>query len=141
MKFKCIIDQIESWFYDFKYGIENLINWFPVVWKDRNWDHVYIYNILRHKLHLTEQQIRIHGHHVDKDKDADNIKVCVNLLDRLINDEYHEAAFKRHEERWGEAKFRFEDVEGMPEHQELHIDYPKVLTEKDKERERKEQKA
>lgn len=138
MNFKCIIDRIETCFYDIKYGIENLINWFPVIWKDRNWDHCYIYTVLRHKLHLTEQQIREHGHHVDNERDADNIKVCVNLLDRLIKDEYHDSAFKRHEEKWGEPELSFKDLEDKPDLQGVYINYPNVKTEKDKEQERKE---
>ena len=138
MNFKCIIDRIESWFYDVKYGIENIFLWLPIIWKDRNWDHCYIYTVLRHKLHLTEKQIREYGHHVHNERDADNIKVCVNLLDRLITDEYYEMAFKRHEEKWGEAEFRFEDVEDNPELQSLHIDHPNVRTKEDEEQERKE---
>ena len=118
MKLYCfitrMIDKIETWWYDLKYGIENVFHWVPVIWKDRNWDHYFIYVILRHKLRLMEIQIREYGHHVNKDRDADNIKVCVNLLDRLIADEYSEMAFKRHEEKWGEADFTFTPLEEDP---------------------------
>jgi len=142
MKLYCfitrMIDKIETWWYDLKYGIENVFHWVPVIWKDRNWDHYFIYVILRHKLRLMEIQIREYGHHVNKDRDADNIKVCVNLLDRLIADEYSEMAFKRHEEKWGEADFTFTPLEEDPELSELHIDRPNVQTEEDKEQERKE---
>ena len=135
---KRTIDKIENIYYATKYGIENLINWFPVIWQDRNWDHYFIYVILQKKLKLMEYQIRYLGHHTRAEEDANNIKICVNLLDRLIKDEYHENAFKRHDEKWGEADFRFEDCEDNPNLCSLNIDRENVKTEEDKEKERKE---
>lgn len=134
-KIKC---PIEDFWYNLKYGIENLFNWIPVVWKDRNWDHYFIYVILRHKLHLMEKQIREYGHHVDKDRDANNIKVCVNLLDRLIADDYHEMAFKNHDRKWGESDFQFKECEDNPELMSLHIARENVNTPEDEEKERKD---
>jgi len=69
-------------------GLENFYLWFYIIWCDRNWDHHYIFIVLRHKLRLTEKLLREHGHGVDSEKDADNIKKCVLALDRLIEDEY-----------------------------------------------------
>lgn len=133
-----IFDKIKSVYYKIKYGIENLILWFPVVWKDRNWDHYFIYVMVRHKLHLTEQLIRNHGHHIRNIKDADDIKLCINLLDRLIEDDYYESAFKNHDKKWGEVKVRFEDCDDNPEMQEFHIDRPNANTSKEKEKEKKD---
>ena len=31
-------------------GISNLIYWFPDIWKDRNWDDSYIFEVMIHKL-------------------------------------------------------------------------------------------
>jgi len=138
MKLYCfitrMIDKIETWWYDLKYGIENVFHWVPVIWKDRNWDHYFIYVILRHKLRLMEIQIREYGHHTNSDRDADNIKVCVNLLDRLIADEYHEMAFKDHDRKWGEPDFRWEKYKDDSDLVELHIDRDKVTNEKEQER-------
>ena len=45
------------WKFDGKYlhrdiaqGIKNLIKWFPIIWKDRNWDDSFIFDILQFKL-------------------------------------------------------------------------------------------
>ena len=133
-----IFDKIENAYYNVKCGIQNLISWFPIIWADRNWDHYFIYVTLRHKLHLTEQLIRNHGHHTKHIQDANTIKVCINLLDRLMKDEYHENAFKRHDEKWGEPEFRWEDCEDKPDLCELHIDRDKVESNEDKTKERKE---
>ena len=121
-----------------KYGIQSLWQWTPIIWKDRQWDHQFIYTILRHKLYLTEQLIRYHGHHLYHIRDADKIKTCVNLLDRLIKDEYHETAFKRHHEKWGEPKLRFKDSKDYPGMSEGLIHHPNVKSAKDKESESKD---
>jgi len=132
-----VVRKIEYAWYDFKNGIKNLIMWFPIVWRDRNWDHTYIYRILRHKLYLTEMLIRNHGIHVRNIKDANKIKLCVNLLDRLINDDYHEGAFKRHYEKWGHGKFLWDDAD-LEGYKTLKIEYPNVKTSKDEIQEKKD---
>ena len=113
------------------YGIKNLINWFSTIWNDKNWDSHFIFVILRYKLYLTEQFIRKYGCHVHNERDADEIKVCINLLDRIIKDEYHENVFKDHYKKWGEPKMEFEG-------NVLNITHPKAITDKDKKQERKE---
>jgi len=127
--------------YDIPRGIENLINWFPVIWKNRDWDHYFIYVILRHKLHLTEQHIRNHDMHTRAKEDADRIKVCVNLLDRLIADDYHEMAYKKIDEKWGELELTSTPCEDRDGYHEVHINRPKVKTPEDKKQERKEFKS
>jgi len=136
--FERVWDKIENIYYNVKYGIQNLIKWFPIIWSDRNWDHYFIYVIIRHKLHLTEQLIRNYGNHTRHIEDANHIKLCVNLLDRLMKDEYYENAFKNHEEKWGEPDFRWEECDDNSELSELHIDRPNVKSDEDKKQERKE---
>ena len=31
-------------------SIKNLIKWFPIIWKDRDWDDHYIWEIMKNKL-------------------------------------------------------------------------------------------
>ena len=130
--------KIKSGWYNLKNGIESLIVWFPVIWKDRQWDHVYIYQILRHKLHLTEDLIRNYGVHTKNIQDADKIKVCVNLLDRLINDEYCDSAYKTHEDRWGVLTWKSDELDNESETDHCLLQYPNVKTPQDKEREVKD---
>lgn len=124
-------NEIRYWPLDFKTGVKNLISWFPIVWKDRQWDHQFIYAILRHKLHLTEQFIRHNGVHINNIKDADKIKKCVLLLDRLIKDEYHENVNRYYYERWGEPEMIFEDSEEHPGCKTVDLKYPNVKTKED----------
>jgi hypothetical protein len=119
-------------------GIKNLVIWFPTVWKDRQWDHQFIYMMMRHKLHLTEQCIRNYGYHVNNIQDADQIKECIDILDRLINDEYHEDAFESHLKIWGKPEISWGNVvHGDDEPLDrFNINYPNVRTNEDKKKER-----
>ena len=123
--------KIKDFPHELKCGIGNLIKWFPVIWKDRNWDHTFIYRILRHKLHLTEQFIRHYGIHANNIQDADRMKICVILLDRLIKDEHFEMAFKSFHKKWGYSDWKFEKVEGESELSRLKLTYPAIKTDED----------
>jgi len=120
-----------------KYGIGNLIRWFPVIWKDRWWDHYFIYPILHKKLSVMENHFREDGHHVYHEKDADKIRVCVLLLKRIMDDDYMENAFKKHDEKWGDSEMMFVPTENS-ELSEMKINYENIITDKDKEQERKD---
>jgi hypothetical protein len=120
------------------YGVKNLWIWFPVIWSDRNWDHQFIYEVFKHKLHLTEQLIRNDGIHINHLRDAKRIKLCVDLLDRLINDEYHETAFKPHRKKWGKPKFNWLESKKHPDMTELKIIHPNVKTAEDEKKQSKQ---
>ena len=121
-----------------KYGIQNLIKWFPIIWKDRDWDHWYLYKTLQFKLIQMEKLQREHGVAVSSEKIAGQIQTCVNLLDRLIEDEYHEMVFKNHDKKWGKSHFNWTDCKDKEGYSKLHITRDNVKTDKDKEQERKE---
>jgi hypothetical protein len=90
--------------------------------------------MLRAKLNFQEQYIRKHGIHVHNVRDADEIKVCIDALNRLIEDDYHTEAFAEHKERWGEATMNWIDAEDegdMTDLVELKIRYPNVKTKED----------
>jgi len=144
MKYNRILCKFKK-FYDFfrykiPYGTKNLIRWFPTIWNDRNYDQYFIYVVLRKKLQLTEDCLR-NGCHLYAEKTADQVKICSHILDRLIKDEYHLHAFKRHDEIWGEADFKFEKIEDRPGFSSLHITHENVKNDKDKEQERKDFKG
>ena len=73
---------------EFEEGIENIIEWFPVIYQDRWWDHSFLYSILKKKLEIMEREFRCCGVSARAEKDADKMKICILLLDRLINDDY-----------------------------------------------------
>jgi hypothetical protein len=85
-----------------------------------------------------EKNIRKNGIHLRAEQDADKMKLCVNLLDRLIEDDYVHNALKYHDRKWGEGEFEFTPVDGKKHLTSLDIIRHKVKTPKDKEQEQKE---
>jgi len=133
------VEKIKTFFRSIKYGIENLIIWAPVIWKDRDWDHWYLYKMLKFKLIRMENLHRKYGHSVNSIKTADQIKICAKLLERLIEDEYDEHVFKNHNEKWGETHFHWDECKNKKGYSSLRITRrDNVNTNKEEEQERKE---
>ena len=125
-------------FRNVKYGIGNLIKWFPIIWKDRDWDHWFLYIILQFKLKQMEKLQRKYGHSVNSEKYADQIKTAVLILDRLIKDDYFSKSYENHEKKWGETEMKFTPLEENPELYSVDFVTEKAVTNKQKEQERKE---
>ena len=130
--------RITNFFRSIKYGIENLIIWAPIIWKDRDWDHWYLYKMFKFKLIQMEKLHRKYGMSVNSENTADQMKICINLLERLINDEYGESIFKHHNKKWGRPHFNWEYCKDRKGCSELHITHRHVNSEEDKKQERKE---
>jgi hypothetical protein len=76
-----------------KYGIKNLIKWLPVIWKDRDWDEVFLYIIMHKKLESMEKSFRgENAYAVDSHERAREMKIVKIALKRLIDDIYYEEA-------------------------------------------------
>lgn len=82
-------------------NVVRIIHWLPCIWKDRDWDHAYLWRMMRFKLARMEKMIREHGHHLYNERDADQIKVAVVLLDRIIAADYGMKEHEAFDEKWG----------------------------------------
>jgi hypothetical protein len=71
-----------------KQGIKNLIYWFPVIWKDRDWDDHYIFEILQHKLVAQANYIGRRDFHTRAQLDAKRMRLCVKLIDKVQEEDY-----------------------------------------------------
>jgi len=72
----------------FKQGVKNLIYWFPVIWKDRNWDTHFIYEVMKHKLKAQAKYIGAKDRHTRAQQDARNMTICAKLIQKLQDDDY-----------------------------------------------------
>jgi len=132
-----IKDKVENIANRIKDRTIKLIRWAPVIWKDEDWDHYYIWVILHRKLTNMEDFFTSdRAMALNSEEEAKKIRVCLTLLDRLIADDYDLSAFKRHHEKWGKPKFDW--VESDDKHSELKIEQEHVKTDEDKRKERKE---
>ena len=94
-----------NFFRNLKKGIWNLISWFSIVWNDRDWDYYFIFELLKFKLERMEQCLREHGRSIDNEKDANSIKECIVILERLIKDDYAAEDWNRIRSKWGDFEF------------------------------------
>jgi phosphoribosyl-ATP pyrophosphohydrolase len=72
----------------FKIGVKNLWYWFPVIWKDRSWDHSYIYKILKHKLKKQAEFTQEKNWHTCSQQNARRMQICVKLIQSCKDDTY-----------------------------------------------------
>jgi hypothetical protein len=88
-------------------GIKNLWYWFPVIWKDRNWDDHYIFEIMMHKLKAQSKYIGAGDIHTRAKRDAEVMMTCVRLMEK-IQDEFYSSEYSDYHN----TKHWFEDVPG-----------------------------
>ena len=71
-----------------KQGIKNIIYWFPIIWKDRDWDGHYIFEILQHKLVAQANYIGRRDFHTRAQLDAKRMRLCVKLIKKVQEEDY-----------------------------------------------------
>ena len=69
-------------------SVGNLIKWFPVIWKDRDWDDHYIFEVFKFKLEKQAKYIKEKGFHTNSDLDAKRMMLCVKLMEKVQEDFY-----------------------------------------------------
>ena len=77
-----------------KYGVKNLYKWFRVIWNDRDWDHHYIFQVLKFKLEKQANHLTKNGFHNNAQRDAELMMTCVRLIDKLQNEYYYDELCK-----------------------------------------------
>jgi len=90
---------------EFARGVKNLIYWFPIIWKDRNWDSHYIFEILKHKLTSQANYIAEQDRHTRAQQDARDMRLCVELM-KLVQDGFYESEYADYHKtkHWFEPK-------------------------------------
>ena len=69
-------------------SVSNLVKWFPIIWKDRDWDHHFIFEILKHKLIFMSKSIREKDNHTVAEYDANRMMLAVRLIEKVQNEDY-----------------------------------------------------
>jgi len=68
--------------------LHNLYRWTPIIWKDRDWDYYFIYEILKQKLINVEKFTRGEGIHFYNNRDADSILKAIDMIEKVQNEYY-----------------------------------------------------
>ena len=88
-----------------KYGIINLFHWFPVIWKDRDFDYHYLLVMLNKKLHLMRDTFQSELDWVDNKQIISEIEETISSLEKIIEDKYCESEWEEVHKNRGELKF------------------------------------
>ena len=70
------------------YGIKNLWKWRKTIYKDRDWDYWYIFEILKVKLQFQSKHFRMYGYHESSEREAQRMELCIRLIDMVQNEYY-----------------------------------------------------
>jgi len=74
-------------FYSIIQGIKNLIQWFPLIYNDRDFDYGYLYNIIYFKLNNMQKFFESGNTFVvGAEEHAKEIKECKELLKRIMDE-------------------------------------------------------
>jgi hypothetical protein len=92
-----------------KESFKNIRYWLPIIWKDRHWDHSYIFYILEHKLKAQAHRLHTSNMHLSAKRDAEIIRTCIRLIGK-VNEEYYLMEYLDYHK----DKHWFEPVEGNP---------------------------
>jgi hypothetical protein len=71
------------------YGVENLIRWFPIIWRDRDWDQNYLLRMMEFKFKRMALLHETHGHLVRAPKTARQLRIAATLCRRLYEEPYY----------------------------------------------------
>jgi hypothetical protein len=96
MRLKDISDKLNDIYWNtigyrlrnFILSVKNLICWFSVIWKDRDFDDHYIWEILKFKLIKQAAYTSKNDRHTQSKYDAQKMMLCVRLIEK-IQDEYY----------------------------------------------------
>lgn len=102
---------------EFARGVKNLWRWFPVIWKDRDWDDHYIFEVLKFKVKNQAKYIGDRDIHTRAKRDAEIMNLCVRLMDKVQHEFYSSEYMDYHESR-----YNWLDVEDRPDCKQLEIE-------------------
>jgi hypothetical protein len=91
-------------------SIQTVIKWFPVIWKDRQWDHTYLFIIMRKKLVMMRDLFNSDRAIAEGSKKrAKEMDECIVILDRIIDDFcYGRKCYDAIDEKYGKTRYGFE---------------------------------
>ena len=124
---------------DFCYKLANALSYLPLLYKwDYRWDaSTCMLRIMKFKLQRTEKCMR-NGYHAFKPTVFKKMKTINLLIDRILDDNYHDNVFKYHNEKYGELDVKFEDIPKGATSGRILITRPNANTPELKTQERKE---
>lgn len=94
-----------------KNGILNLIDWAPIIWKDRDYDHSFLFDIMIKKMNRMEKFFKSENcWSVDGIKNAKQICEAIVMLEYIRDEKFEEEAFKEYHDKYSMSHLTFEEM-------------------------------
>jgi hypothetical protein len=103
-------------FKELKRSVINIWKWLPIIWRDRDWDQFYIYQILEFKLRKQANYISTMDRHTRAQEDSRDMLMCANLIAKVKEGSYSSEVLDYYE-----SEFEFLDIEDKPNFSEVKI--------------------
>ena len=107
------------WEFEYRYyarnfvlGVRNLIKWGPVIWKDRDWDDTFLFEIIKFKISKMAES---HGKVLPYQGFERNIEIMntiVRLIDKFQSEHYLHEYFS-----YVDDEYTFEKIEGSNDYE------------------------
>lgn len=85
---------------EFIIGVKNLIKWFPIVWKDRDWDYHYIFEVLKFKIKKQAKYIDKKNRFEDSKRKVEIMNVVTKLIQFEQDEMYSLEYMKYHKTKY-----------------------------------------
>jgi len=73
---------------DIKIGLTNLYKWFNLIWSDRNWDHIYLLQMMKFKIEQMANYHESRQFYVGWENNVKWMRTSSRLLDKMIDSVY-----------------------------------------------------
>jgi hypothetical protein len=80
--------KILYWFENIINSIKNLIRWFPIIWRDKDYDDSFIWEILKFKIRNQADYIGTKDRYVGAKRDTEIMMLCYRLIDDVQHEHY-----------------------------------------------------
>jgi len=74
-------------------GVKNLWKWFPIIWKDRDWDYYFLLEMIETKLDNMIKAFQTNQRFEGCEEDVRYMKICKKLIERLQSNYYPDEYF------------------------------------------------
>ena len=106
------------WKYEVKYypsrikdGVSNLIKWFPIIWRDRDYDSHYLLEIMKFKINQMSKLQESLNLHSDSKRNVEIMNTILRLLDKVQEEHYRHEYYD-----YLETRYKFIHVDGTEYH-------------------------
>lgn len=96
---------------NFPSNLVKLLQWIPIIWRDRDWDYIFLLKIMRFKMKRMHEHFEKYGQLVVTSQMVHQLQFCEKKIDEILEDNFIKAEMDAHTEKWGELNTDWYDTE------------------------------